>query len=314
MLPVEKLAKRVLERNKLNFPFDLENLVEKYADLEYLIFPFDFDGITLGLGEVGRPRILINEERPKSRRKFTLAHELGHVIIPWHTGIIASHLTGDIDADFDYANMESEANSFASELLLPTEFILSEFGKSKNYASTFAEIFNKSGVSREAFLIKTIKVFHCDIYCIELNQSGFISRKYKKGRNILNEEIKTLEQAKNILNHNDYYEFSFLLNDVEYHCWVVKNKEFSETDVRTWREVLGVILDETNGHKYMASINAILPNQVKGSEHLENQALYNKVRHSYQGRQNLKHIVNHQLFDQYIIKRVDELKLKFSQS
>ncbi|MBF6631970.1 MAG: ImmA/IrrE family metallo-endopeptidase [Comamonas sp.] len=314
MLSVEKIAKRVLERNKLSFPFDLEALVLKYADLEYLAFPFDFDGITIGLGESGRPKILINNDRPKTRQKFTLAHELGHVIIPWHTGIVASHMSGETEGDFDYENMESEANSFASELLLPTSLINNEFKNSKNYASTFTELFEKSGVSREAFLIKTIKVFHCDIGCVELNQDGLITKKYKKGRDFLSGELKNIYDARNFINTQDFHEFSFCLNTTHYNCWVVKNKEFTEIDNRAWRDILSQILDETDGHKYLASINAILPNQVKGSEHLDNQDLYNKVRRSYQGRLNLKDIVDHSLFDQYIIKRVDELKLKFNKA
>jgi Zn-dependent peptidase ImmA (M78 family)/transcriptional regulator with XRE-family HTH domain len=49
------------------------------------------------------PIIVLNEEQPADRLRFTLAHELGHLVM--HR--------------FPNANMESEANDFASSLLMP---------------------------------------------------------------------------------------------------------------------------------------------------------------------------------------------------
>ncbi|MDN3518312.1 XRE family transcriptional regulator [Aquisalimonas lutea] len=66
----------------------------------------DIDGVTLAVPGLP-PCIFLNSDRPADRRRFTLAHELGHLImhrIPTPT-------------------MEDEANAFASALLMPASDI-----------------------------------------------------------------------------------------------------------------------------------------------------------------------------------------------
>ena len=81
------LAQRVVERFGLSPPVDVAVAAERYADAEYCSIPFRVDGICLDLKRGGkRPGIIINVDQPRRRRRFTLAHELGHVLIPWHRG------------------------------------------------------------------------------------------------------------------------------------------------------------------------------------------------------------------------------------
>lgn len=60
----------------------------------------------------GIPLIIINSNIPNSRKVFTIAHELGHLIMHYKGGIIGE------DRD-----IEKEANKFASEFLVPTSEI-----------------------------------------------------------------------------------------------------------------------------------------------------------------------------------------------
>lgn len=135
MRPEEKFACRLLERHNLIPPYNLEELVSLYAKVNFLDFPIntDADGVSLGLKQSDKPKIYINSSRYKVRQRFTLAHELGHVIIPWHIGNIVSHTDIKISEDrtnissqikgredYDYMEIESEANRFAAELLIPT--------------------------------------------------------------------------------------------------------------------------------------------------------------------------------------------------
>lgn len=57
------------------------------------------------------PLVLLNEAHPADRRRFTLAHELGHLVM--HR--------------FPTATMEAEANNFASALLMPARDIRPAF-------------------------------------------------------------------------------------------------------------------------------------------------------------------------------------------
>jgi Zn-dependent peptidase ImmA (M78 family) len=169
MKPEEKFAHRLLERHNLIPPYDLEELVLLYAEVDFLAFPDDADGISLGLKQYHKPKIYINSLRPKVRQRFTLAHELGHVIIPWHIGNIVSHT--DVrrddeeanfefqvsrDDNFEYRQIEGEANRFTAELLIPTEWLvkLLEEVDTFNFEEALQEVIKQSRTSRDTALIK----------------------------------------------------------------------------------------------------------------------------------------------------------------
>lgn len=71
-----------------------------HADLEKI----DVDGLTLRLAGLP-PVIVLNKHMPGDRLRFTLAHELAHLVMH----------------DVPSREMEKEANAFASALLLPIE-------------------------------------------------------------------------------------------------------------------------------------------------------------------------------------------------
>lgn len=67
-----------------------------------------------------------NSIREKGRRNFTIAHEIGHFVLPGHdqAGLICTD--ADVGAWGDDAkNLEREADEFAAELLMPSTFALS---------------------------------------------------------------------------------------------------------------------------------------------------------------------------------------------
>jgi len=70
----------------------------------------DFDGVGLPVQGLG-PFFFMNKELSTDRLRFTLAHEIGHVVMH------KSKLTAD---------MEREANEFAAELLMPKDEIYEE--------------------------------------------------------------------------------------------------------------------------------------------------------------------------------------------
>lgn len=67
----------------------------------------DIDGVTLRPAGM-KPVIVLNQSRPADRKRFSLAHEFGHVVLH----------------PFPYDAMEKEANEFAAELLMPRSGIL----------------------------------------------------------------------------------------------------------------------------------------------------------------------------------------------
>lgn len=68
-----------------------------------------FDGVSFW-SDKGNPIIIINKTFSNDRKRFTLAHELGHILM--HNFAIPDH-----------RDKEKEANQFASEFLMPAESI-----------------------------------------------------------------------------------------------------------------------------------------------------------------------------------------------
>lgn len=152
----EKLAQKVLNKYDLVPPYDIIKLVEKKATIAFHAFPFKADGITVNI-KSDKPRIYINNTFgiPKTRQRFTIAHELGHIFLPWHKGTIASDINEySISTHMMYRDMESEANRFASELLMPSNWIINILGLNIPFKARLEKILQDAGVSLEAALIK----------------------------------------------------------------------------------------------------------------------------------------------------------------
>ncbi len=143
-ISIKDVAKRT--RLKLGVPDgsidDLAHFVEKSG---VLIIEIDtdfekFDAMT-GKTQNGVVVVFLNGRMPKDRQRFTLAHELGHIIM--HIPFI------DIDPRRD---VEKEANRFASEFLMP----FSEFRSDALYLNYYKLDTLKSywKVSKQAIIYK----------------------------------------------------------------------------------------------------------------------------------------------------------------
>ncbi|MEU6266222.1 ImmA/IrrE family metallo-endopeptidase [Saccharopolyspora shandongensis] len=79
-----------------------------------MVFEEDFgtqrvDGLSQWIGD--HPVLLINKACPTDRRRLTMAHELGHIVL--HNGLATD-------------DPEREANEFAAEFLMPSHVIKAE--------------------------------------------------------------------------------------------------------------------------------------------------------------------------------------------
>ena len=152
------LARRLVQRFGLTPPIDLAAIASRYASIEYRSIPQTIDGICLDLKRPGvRPTIIINLDRPKRRRRFTFAHELGHVLIPWHRGSLYDDFSiMDADIQFDRHEMEGEANRFASELLMPSPWAQHIVQTTADFGMAISLVQKKAEVSTIASVIRLI--------------------------------------------------------------------------------------------------------------------------------------------------------------
>lgn len=161
------LARLILKDEDFAPGGDLKLLASRFATIEFVPVPFDADGITIKPGSLDRPQIVINSRNPPTRRKFTLAHELGHVLIPWHVGAICSHIDGNTDSEDEYYVQEGEANRFASELLVPTAWVSHLFQETGDPAATQEIIIDTVGISPLAATIKLMQCLPPGFVCTE---------------------------------------------------------------------------------------------------------------------------------------------------
>lgn len=143
-----KFASSIIETNKLSPPINPIEVIEQYGieivecENQYGIEAFSKLGVF--------PQITINTEYTfPARKRFTLAHELGHIIIPWHNGDVKC----DTDKPYTMVNgtemldtQELEANIFASELLMPHAWLVE---KIENSQSDFKELILKTSQDAE---------------------------------------------------------------------------------------------------------------------------------------------------------------------
>jgi Zn-dependent peptidase ImmA (M78 family) len=148
-------------------PIDkLVNTLERHGIMIYFMkdAPDKFDGTTV-ITDTGQIIIVINYDIPNDRKRFTIAHELGHNImhIPYYP---------ILDPDRD---TESEANAFASEFLMPEMDIrrdlihlrFSVLGDLKQFWKV-----SKSSLIKRAFDLKYIDKTKYTNMMIELSRLG----------------------------------------------------------------------------------------------------------------------------------------------
>ena len=122
-----------------------------------------FDGVSF-VTEKGIPVIIINKSFSNDRKRFTLAHELGHILM---------HINNPIS---DIRDKEFEANCFASEFLMPANDIkdyllnlkLLGLRELKQYWLT-----SMAAIVRRAKDLKLIDENRYKYFLIEMSRSGY---------------------------------------------------------------------------------------------------------------------------------------------
>jgi Zn-dependent peptidase ImmA (M78 family) len=133
MLSPQQEAKRILqEHGGSSRPVDVELIAKKLgAEIVYKPLEAELCGMIFNDGK--NVVIGINESHPPARKRFTLAHEIGHLVMHSHilNGVhvdktFRQKLYRDGRSKIGEDRIEIDANKFAAELLMPTEFLLKD--------------------------------------------------------------------------------------------------------------------------------------------------------------------------------------------
>jgi Zn-dependent peptidase ImmA (M78 family) len=125
--PVEIVDEILRQNPEMPYPVPLEELatVVGIQQIGELVTE-GFEGMLMTNPEKSQGVIMVKANANPQRRRFTIGHELGHYLLPWHRQLsfsCSSESIKDSGTDSKSARgveMEAEANSFASELLMPS--------------------------------------------------------------------------------------------------------------------------------------------------------------------------------------------------
>lgn len=157
-----KRAKKFFQYHKLSLPVKIDELLKHYADVKEAYIPVDGDAICLNNDA---PLIIIKSNMSPLRKRFTYAHELAHLQIPSHTGMISctTEFLNEIDIT-EYYQMEQEANAFAAELLMPSSWLQSLIAQHNNKITTLIDdICQRAIVSLPAAIYNIITTTSCKL-------------------------------------------------------------------------------------------------------------------------------------------------------
>jgi Zn-dependent peptidase ImmA (M78 family) len=305
-----KLARKILKKHNLSVPFDLLNLVCSYAEVIFKRIPFDgVDGLCLNLKTPNKQaKIIIDTTISESRKNFTLAHELGHVIIPWHLGnIIDFNVEYSELQNYLYSIYEGEANRFAAEILMPKEWVL-EMLNTYELNESQKIIVKSSKVSALAAALKILDVTDQNI-CLYVVLNNKITLTKKSSICVTFTQDSSNYFDDNFHNNIPHDQFIYTNGAEKYHWIKFKNVKLKLPDNdKTWREILDEILIDTNLQKKKGSINGIISH--------ENGRLINNKIHTKENlftnclmrlkRDELINFCKHPKFEEFLTVRIEE--------
>jgi hypothetical protein len=314
--PEVSIARLIAERHGFAPGDSLLDLVRIYADVDYLPIPVQqVDGVSLHLKvKDRRPSIIVNSRIAETRAKFTLAHEFGHVIIPWHSGTIFSFSDSEKQAegaDMAYWEMEAEANRFAAELLMPREWLRSKVIEYRDPAHVLRMALDLCGTSMAAATIALNNALPPGYVYACTDAEGLVTGS-TSSRGTL---VKAFSNGERFADSMRVQESSALysMDFKGTHHWLhFDGGEIPEpvVDERPWREILDQIIAETDAVALQAnikhSVNAIIA--ACNRQDTSTQFFFTSVRQRMTGRTEVyDRILAHPLFNAFLHKKVTEL-------
>ncbi|MBU8541765.1 ImmA/IrrE family metallo-endopeptidase [Falsiroseomonas tokyonensis] len=147
-----------------------------------------FEGGLMMFADRSSGTILVNKAAGWRRRRFTIAHELGHFLLPWHTprngeafrcskkdmAVFRTQPGGD-----RYVEMEAQANRFAAGVLMPSAPFRADLRARRHFeVSHIVELADRYDVSKEACARRCADL-HDDAIAVVVSRDGIFQRAYR---------------------------------------------------------------------------------------------------------------------------------------
>lgn len=135
---------KIIQSYQQNFPVKMMPIARALGVPVYNVsgWPNDISGMIKNNPDNGF-EIYINKDHPETRRRFTIAHEIGHFLL--HKDLIGDGIVDDgLYRSSLSTSIEREANQFAADLLMPWGLLNLAMSKGHNSIPELAKAFEVS--------------------------------------------------------------------------------------------------------------------------------------------------------------------------
>lgn len=170
----EKEARKIIDEMNISVaPVNIQEIAKKYgANLQYEPFEGEDDISGVLYRDANNCIIGINSSHAITRQRFTIAHEVGHLVLHNKTIFVDKAVKvsfRDKKSSMAIDNDEIEANQFAAEILMPKKMIEKEINK----------LISKKRIlkSKESFIEEMARIFIVSQQAMEfrLNNLGILT-------------------------------------------------------------------------------------------------------------------------------------------
>ncbi|HHT71752.1 MAG TPA: ImmA/IrrE family metallo-endopeptidase [Firmicutes bacterium] len=155
-------------------------------------------------GRNGAYIVLRQGQMYESREKFGISHELGHFCIPSHLADCYTCKSSDMLQFNSYRKEEREANCFAAELLMPTQWLIGKLRKTAATLDFIRTVSSECGTSLSSTACRVTDICP-DKIAVVYSEDGFI-KWFKKSKTfpyyVNKGELNPSSYAADFFNHN----------------------------------------------------------------------------------------------------------------
>jgi Zn-dependent peptidase ImmA (M78 family) len=154
------------------------------------ILPLEAEGFEGGLitySDKSEGTILVNKKNSHQRQRFTIGHELGHFLSPWHeptadNGFLcksSDFVVSDQKTKNKAHRIEAEANKFSASLLMPEKYLRKDIrALGDPDLKHIWQLADKYDVSKEALARRYVEI-HDECCAIVISKNGIYQYSYR---------------------------------------------------------------------------------------------------------------------------------------
>ncbi|MDC3962869.1 ImmA/IrrE family metallo-endopeptidase [Polyangium jinanense] len=319
--PERRIARLFAQKHAITPPVPVESLIGKLADVEYASFPGSWDALLLTRPNA-RPKIVVSSDVTSTRRlRFTLAHEIGHLIIPWSVGAMFCHANASYHVDDDLLRtLEAEANRFASELLFPIAWVQQRLSERSGALADFVlKLADESQVSPIVAVLGMGRVCPPDTVLMIVSADGSIKYRSVAPRSNWSLPDRWGEDAS-----REMRAAGALITSVDYDIGMLVAVELPQGQSITVsrpagssKDILNSILDDVcqgseQKNSWRGIVRGIAGYAMSRSSSVSHAGICAVIRQRFVGREDLRAFRTHRLFDEFVEAAAYELAVKKS--